>query len=338
MNFVSIGDLAQSFRLRQNLSETKIRQATLTQELSSGVVSDKGAAVRGDHRALAALDRALPLLAARKAASDEAGRFATTIQTAIGTMQAAADAILPDLLSAATMKTPTQVNTLAADAEKRFDAAVSALNAQSAGRYVLSGASTDTRSLAGSDAILTALGTATTGLVTVTDIEKAVSAWFDAPAGGGGFLDSGYLGSSVAAPQAQIDEGTFAGANVTAADPAIREVLKGLALAALANRGALQGDPSGRAALVSRAGEVLADAGGRVVALRAEVGIAEERLSDASTSIAAEISSTKIARSDLVGIDEYETATALTDTEKRIETLFALTARLSRLSLTDWLR
>ena len=42
-------------------------------------------------------------------------------------------------------------------------------------------------------------------------------------------------------------------------------------------------------------------------------------------------------RSDILAVDPYETATALTQAEASLQNLYALTVRLSRLSLTDYL-
>ena len=44
-----------------------------------------------------------------------------------------------------------------------------------------------------------------------------------------------------------------------------------------------------------------------------------------------------MARGGMVGVDGYDTATALQETQARLETLYTLTARLSRLKLADYL-
>ena len=42
-------------------------------------------------------------------------------------------------------------------------------------------------------------------------------------------------------------------------------------------------------------------------------------------------------RAEILAADPYETATALSQTEASLQNLYALTSRLSRLSLTDYL-
>ena len=58
----------------------------------------------------------------------------------------------------------------------------------------------------------------------------------------------------------------------------------------------------------------------------------------ASARNGAETSALEIARTDILAIDPYRTATELQSTETRLETLYTLTARLSRLSLSEYLR
>ncbi|MFZ5709254.1 MAG: flagellin [Pseudomonadota bacterium] len=338
MSFVSIGDLAQSLQLRRASGELQKRQDILTRELSTGRVSDRAAAVQGDQRAVSAIERSITILRSQATAAAEASLFAATMQTALGTAQDAADTLAPDLLSASSMKAPPQVDALAAAGRGRFDAVVAALNAQAAGRYVLSGTATDSVPLAPAADILASIEAATAGLVTVADIRSAVAGWFDAPAGGGGFLDLAYGGNAAPPGPFPLGEGEALALPATASDPAVRDLLRGLATAALVARGALAGDPAARAQLLTGAGRTIADAGGRIVALRAEIGVAEERIAAATTRIASEDSALRIARSGLVEVDPYETASALTQVETQIETLYALTVRMSRLSLTDWLR
>ena len=57
----------------------------------------------------------------------------------------------------------------------------------------------------------------------------------------------------------------------------------------------------------------------------------------AASRNAAEALSLSLIRSDMLAADPYDTATALTETEASLQNLYALTSRLSRLSLTDYL-
>ena len=52
----------------------------------------------------------------------------------------------------------------------------------------------------------------------------------------------------------------------------------------------------------------------------------------------AELLSLELAQSDLVGADPYRLATELEAVQTNLEMLYSITARLSRLNLTDFIR
>ena len=64
----------------------------------------------------------------------------------------------------------------------------------------------------------------------------------------------------------------------------------------------------------------------------------EGQVAAAQSRNGSESSALQIARSEMVAVDAYDAATRLTDAETRLQTLYAVTARLSSLSLTDYLR
>lgn len=337
MNYLSVGDMAQAFQMRRHNAALQTHLARLTEEMSTGVRADLAEAVSGDFRTLAGLDRSLATLAAYKTATDEAALLTQTVQSALETVQDLATDLGPSLLSAATTGTPTQVAITAGDARQKFASVVSALNTQVADRYLLSGTATDRRPVADADAILSALATATAGQATAAGVASAVAAWFDAPPGGGGFLDAAYGGAGVPLSPLGIGPDETATMDLTAADPAIRNLLEGFALGALVAEGALPGDHAGRAVLLKYSGEALLASGGDLAAARARVGTVEARIAGAGARNAAEASALQIARNGLLAADPYDTASALQAVQTQIETLYTLTARLSRLSLTDYL-
>ncbi|MDP1668984.1 flagellin [Phaeovulum sp.] len=337
MSFLSIGDMAQLFQLRQHNAGLKSLATTLTAELTSGQKHDTGTAVRGDFTALAGVERSLTTLAAYATATAEAGQLAATQQVAlaaIGTMLAEAG---PTLLSAATSSSPTMVSATTADARQKLRAVIAALNTNTAGRYAFAGDATDTRPLAPAEALLGAIGTAVAAETTASGIIAALDAWFDAPAGVGGFLDTAYGGGAPLAPFA-VASGESVELGTTAAAPEVRNMLKGLALAALVAQGALAGDAAGRAALTRAAGERVMTATGSVTALAARIGSAEAGVADAATRNTAEGAALEMARAGMTAADPYDTATALQAVQAQLETLYTLTARLSNLKLTDYLR
>ena len=72
--------------------------------------------------------------------------------------------------------------------------------------------------------------------------------------------------------------------------------------------------------------------------LRAGLGSLQGRIEETATRNSAERTSTQLARLGLVGIDPYETASKLEDVQLQLQTIYTVTVRSSRLSLTEFLR
>ncbi len=334
MGPLSLGDMGQAFLLRRQTVDLKSALQTGLTEVTTGRAADLARKVGGDYSALAGIDASLARLDAYRRAGAEAGLMAGAAQTALGTLDDLASDLAPTLLKAASTANPALTNTVAADGHERFRTALSLLNARVGDRSVFAGQATDRLAVADAETILMALEAAIAPATLAQDIETAVSSWFDDPLG---FEATAYLGGPALSP-AVVAEGENARLDVTATNPAVRDTLKGLAMAALLDRGTLAGAPAARADLARRAGEALINAQTGRTALSARIGIAEAKIADAAIRNEAEASSLDIARAGIVSVDPYEAASRLQDTQTQLETIYALTARLSRLSLTDFLR
>jgi flagellar hook-associated protein 3 FlgL len=338
MRNVSLGDLGRMMQSRRSYAGLSAEVQRLTQEVTTGAKADRGRAVRGDFTALAAIDRARLTADATRLALSEAATLTGSLQTMLETAQTAAAGIAVGLMSATTTTGAGQVDALTTDARAKFFTAVSALNMQVGDRYVLSGTATDARPISGGQDILDALTAAIAGQVTVSGVTGAVAAWFDAPPGGGGYLDTVYGGSLTPLAPLQTGAGDSVSMTLTAADPAIVDLLEGLATAALVAEGALAGDVNGRALLTRAAGQMILSADGPMTGIRAALGTVEATVADAQMRRSAEVTALDLARATLIEADPYAAATALEEAQARIETLYTLTARLSRLSLAEVLR
>jgi flagellar hook-associated protein 3 FlgL len=71
--------------------------------------------------------------------------------------------------------------------------------------------------------------------------------------------------------------------------------------------------------------------------LMARVGTAQARISAATIRNGAEESALGLARAGIVSADPYDAAARLEDLQTRIEALYLITARVSRLSLADYI-
>ena len=331
---ISLGDMAQSFLLRRQNTDLKTDLQRLTSELSSGNAADLGKHIGGDYGPIAGIDSSLARLQGYKSATSEAALLSGSMQTVLGTVESMSSSLAPILLAASSAGSTAQISSVAGEARQKLGTAVALFNTDVGGRALFAGMSTDQNAIADEDTLLAALDTEIIGATSAQDIDTRVTAWFNSATGYGAV---GYLGNSPLSPLA-IAPGETADLGFTAADPGIRDTLKGLAMAALLDRGALAGDTQARADLARRAGENLVSSQSSRANMAARLGTAEGQIEAAATRNSAETSSLQIARNGITGVDPYETASKLEATRQQIEMLYTLTSRISRLSLVDYLR
>jgi flagellar hook-associated protein 3 FlgL len=325
MTNLTIGDLAMTFQSRASQHRIKSDMLRLGTELTSGVTSDLRAATGGNLGALANVEHQLGTLAAFRVAASEAATFTGAVQRALETVQETSSTLGPALLQVA-----------ATDAKARFATVISVLNTQVADRSILAGAQGSGAALAGAETMIAAIQAAVATETTADGIEAAVVAWFDDP--GGGFETGGYLGSTSDIAPFRIGPHEQASIGMTAGDPAFRDLFKGYAMAALVADGALSTDHDERVALLDKAATRILTSDKSMAEQRAAIGTLEARIDTATARNSAETGALELARNDIVAIDPFRTATDLQAVQTQLETLYALTARLSRLSLTEYLR
>ncbi|SIO49737.1 flagellar hook-associated protein 3 FlgL [Rhodovulum sp. ES.010] len=336
MSFVSIGDLARSFNLRNHTAEIKARLDRLGEEVTTGQTTDPAGRLRGDFRSLGAIDRSLKVMDSYDLATKEAALTTDAMQLTLARISDAATTLSPSLLDASTMHSAQTVEALGKDAREWFELSVASLNNQTAGRSLFAGAATDSRALASGEDMLAAIQTSITGLTQAEDVLTAIDAWFDTP--GGAFESSGYLGSDLPTGKVRLNDSHSMQLDVTAADPEIRDALKAFATAAvLSDPTVLAGDLSERSELAGAAGERMMSSNGGLIDLMAEVGIAQSRIEEIGTENAANRNLLDLARADMLAVDQYEAASDLQAVQVQLETVYTVTARLSRLSLADYL-
>jgi len=338
MKYISIGDMSQTYLLRRHNTQLKATMSRLSDEMVTGISKDLGAAVGGDFTALSAIDHTIARSSAYAQIATETDLLAGTQQDALELIQGHAYQIGATLVSAASTSSPAMVSSGARDAKERFGSIIGALNVSVAGRYAFSGNTTDARPVADASEIIDGLTVAIAGLGDAASIEAAVDEWFDvAPGGGVGYRETAYLGSDTALAPVQLSETDSAQITITAEDQTIRNMLKGFALATLIADNKVPDDAELRSTLIQSAGEKIVTADAEMATLRSQLGTVESIISDARTRNSAQKSSLDIAKVELIGVDAYEAATALEAVQSQIETLYTLTSRISKLSLTDYL-
>jgi flagellar hook-associated protein 3 FlgL len=337
MPALTLSDLSQMFQLRRDTVRVRQGLATATQELSSGKKADLGRSVSGNYAPLVALDQQLSALAGYETNAKEAALFADMAQAALEQVKQATGDLGARLIGVKESDITTIGKVVARESEGAFHLAVSALNSTVAGRSVFGGTATDRAPLATGADMLAEIraAVAAAGATTAEDVKAAVDGWFHTP--GGGFETTGYQGSAEQISNFKVSEGRSIAMPIKADDVEIRNQLSGLALAAMLEGSGIS-DSGEQVRLAHLAGEAIIANQDRMLSLQALVGSAQARIETAATQNGSEKTALQMARSGIVSIDPYEVATALQNLEVQLQTIYTITARLSGLSLTNYLR
>ncbi|MEL7092278.1 MAG: flagellin [Pseudomonadota bacterium] len=335
INGTSFGDLAQSFILQRRGADLKTEMARLNKELVTGQVSDPKAVLAGNVSYLADIENDLRLLDSYRVVTTEAQTFADTMQNALDRIQSSSTSYSQDLLSVAKNAVGPVLDQFAVNAKAELETVVSALNTTVAGRTIFAGTATDRAAIEEVDTIIAAVQTAVAGAGSIDDIFLAADAWFADPAG---FSATLYNGSDNSLNPFRVGDSETVDIPYTADDEELREVIKGLSLAALAGEGGLGFTADGQRACMNRVGTNLMAAQSGLTALRADVGASQERIDQIASRNAAEALSLDYAKGALLGADPFETATKLEEVQFQLQSLYTVTARMSDLTLVNFIR
>ncbi len=123
---------------------------------------------------------------------------------------------------------------------------------------------------------------------------------------------------------------------ITANDQTFRDLIKNVALTALATDGTLALGASVQNDLMLASAEDMMASQDELSAVRADLGFAQSRVDEATARNEAARSSLEMSRNLLLEADPFETATRLEDAQFQLESLFAVTVRNSRLTLLSF--
>jgi len=213
------------------------------------------------------------------------------------------------------------------DAKAALGNIFGALNVRYGERYLFAGDATATQPLPNPEDLLSQLRTIADSAATPADFALAIDTYFNDPAGG--WQQSIYRGADTASdPDA-----------VTASNPAIVEIISGLAVLALA-------DPiNSPPVLLSLNPDVVDAAADRVSSgtvtltnVRSELGVKQEQIRADQKLLDIEETIVTTAFNSLTARDQFEAASALKILESNLEASYLLTSRLASLSLLNFMR
>lgn len=335
MNMTSIGDLAQSLMLRHRSVELKQTISNLSQELSSGQVSDVSSRLGDDFSYLSDIDRNLARLGGYSIAANEAAFFTNASQLSLERLQDLSSSLSNALLA----NTPSGLHPVSQNigmqAMSDLESAISALNGSAGGRSLFAGTATDRQPLASADVMMSELKTLVAGLGSAAAVETAVKDWFSDPAG---FKAVMYAGSDDTLAPIQIGSGQEVALSLKADDQAFRDMMSNMAIAALASDPTVGFDKATQTELFRTAGTGLLGSQDQLTGVRADLGFAQARIEEAGIRNATARTGLEFARNTLLQADPFETATKLEEAQFQLETLYTVTVRSSQLSLLNFMR
>ncbi|SIT89075.1 flagellar hook-associated protein 3 FlgL [Yoonia rosea] len=334
MSVVSVGDMARQFTSLRNGNAIKTELAELVDSLSSGKVADLTKSLDGETARFSGIRYSLTQLDGYGQIASETLQTLANMQIILGKVDSARGATAERLLLVNDTSTSAQIDEAAMASRSAFEDMVLALNTQVANRALMGGTRVDTAPLASGTEMLAQLTVAIGGAVDQATISATVDTWFDDPAGG--FATLGYQGDTGALLERRVADNRTVALDARADDPAIRDVLKGAALAALAND--LPGlSRETKSSLLQEAAARLYGSASDLVAVQARVGFAEAGVERALAETNAQQTTLKLAENNLALADPFETASRIQATQVQLETFFSLTARMSQLSLLRYI-
>ena len=305
--------------LRERISQTSLETVTgrhfdITTHLNGRV----GDAMIGQ-KALDDIEREQSQLQLRQSRLDQ-------IQLSLETIQNAGGDIGINIIAAVELNNTYEIKNGAINAETALGKIFSALSARQGQRQLFSGDATATGPLNPLEDLLADITAIRDTAVDPADFQATVDTYFDDPAGGW---------------QSTIYNGTTTTSDpdgVLAIDPAITELVKGLATIAIAK-------DNPEHPLLTLPSTILQDGANTVVAatdsiidLRVTTGSKQEQIETRQRTLVAETTILSQSVTDMIARDQYEAATELQRLEASLEASYLLTSRLSSLTLTNFIR
>ena len=287
-------------------------------------------------RLLADITRSLRLNSSFSSSVTDAAIAAEGRQTALGRISAELEGLAPEILAMTGGGSLSDLQLKLANGTDRFEQAVNVLTTRLAGRSLFSADAPDQTPLISGEAMMTELRALVAGAPDAATMVADVTAWFNDT--GGGYETIAWQGGSGQPPAVLLSEGQSADTGVTALDPAIRNSLTGLAIVALAAEQTVPLPEAEQRALATAGAQRVYSSEAEMISLRARLGAQEARIEETRVASEATRASLEIEYGRIVEADPYRTATELETMNTRLETLYLLTARMSRLSLTEFLR
>ncbi|GAB5459079.1 MAG: flagellar hook-associated family protein [Henriciella sp.] len=312
--------------LQPTVSDLRERMGNVSEEAVTGRRSDLTLHLGGQIGKAMLSQRALDDLTQQRTFLNLRETRLEAMQTQLALVQEASSGIGVEVTSALGSGDDRALDYAARDAESALTQIFASLNTQLGDRFLFSGDATATPTLGSSEQLIEDVRQIALTAIDEADFAANIDAYFNDPAGG--WQQNIYQGSTqVSDPDA-----------ITAIDPAITELISGLAVASLAKIDAAIPLFDTSSAPLEAASVRLLSGQTSLIERRGDLGLIQERISDQLSSLDVEETLLTKAFSDIAARDQYEAASELALLETNLEAAYLLTSRIAGLSLLNYLR
>ena len=248
------------------------------------------------------------------------------VQLSLGTIQAAGADIGTNIIAAVALNNTDEIKNGGISAETALGKIFSALSARQGQRQLFSGDATSSGPLNPLSDLLNDIETLRNTAIDPADFQASLDTYFDDPAGGW---------------QTTIYNGTATTSDpdgVLAIDPAITQLVKGLATLAMARDNPEHRNLEPPSTILSDAANTVIQATDAMIDLQVTTGAKQEEIETRQRSLVAESTLLAQAANDMISRDQFEAATELRRLESSLEASYLLTSRLSNLTLINFIR
>ena len=329
-------DIASAMTLSSQSSRTKTALEGISKELSTGKKGDLISATGGDLGKLFSIERALTRLGSEVEAINLAAGKAALTQVALGDIHANIVEFGPQLLSAVERGDYLSSRLIASDARNTLGAVVTSLNVKFGRHSVFSGAGLDQRAISSVEDIVNDISAIVVGATSTSDAILAIDAYFFNS--GGGFEANVFSGSTQNASPLRRTDGTVIEYAQKADSFGVRTTIKALAMAVVGSDASNFSGPVVQSDLLREAGKISIQATADIIELRETLGFSEGRIEAEKVRNQAMSVVFELEHSAILSADPYETVTKFEALQGQLQTIYTVTARLSNLSLTNFLR
>ncbi len=333
MTLTGFPNALQFSRLNSAISNLKTLSEEARVELVTQRPADMKTALGASIGDVQLLRKSIDDIGAFAIATNRALGRAATAQLALNSANANTAQISVEVLDAVGTSNEVSVGLAGDDARRQLEVAIAALNKRFEGRALFAGDAVDQSPIADADTLLTDIDAIYAAAADATQLATDLDFYFNDPTGG--FATNIYQGGAGEAPRVEVGEGEVIAYSAKADEAAARDLLRSLSTIVVASG---KGPSVDRDTTLKAAAVKLVEAGNGITNIQARIGGAEGRMQLALTTLDAENTALGLAYNERVSRDPYEAAARLQQLESQLESAFILSARVSQLTLVNFLR